>query len=413
MLDLVIINGLVVTQNENRDIKQANIGINKGKIEYIGEEILPSKKIIDAKDYVILPAFLNGHIHFGEYYLRGYKNSLTTEKYILLGEKFYNTFKDINEEIRNSSIKNVLLESIQNGTLTVLGVRGWPIVQEFPVNAYLGYPLMNSNKLDNYKIDFKKRFNLLEKSSNVEYFLGLHSVKWIEENTLKDISTFFKENKQIKLSLHISETFEEVQFIKNKYGITPVQLLDRYNLLNERTLLVHCNYLDDNDIELLKQKNVSVAICHNSNLKLQNKPCDVKKMLNNGINVLVATDGPATNDSLSLLDSLKTTALLTNLDSITLLDMITVNPAKHMEINSGSIIEGNKADLIMYNINSLNMTYMQSIIENLIYTSGNKPEIVIKDGNVIIENYLFKNKIEYDIIQEKKRIIELIENKKI
>ena len=85
MLDLVIINGLVVTQNENRDIKQANIGINKGKIEYIGEEILRSKKIIDAKDYVILPAFLNGHIHFGEYYLRGYKNSLTTEKYILLG----------------------------------------------------------------------------------------------------------------------------------------------------------------------------------------------------------------------------------------------------------------------------------------------------------------------------------------
>lgn len=413
MLDLVIINGLVVTQNENRDIKQANIGINKGKIEYIGEEILPSKKIIDAKDYVILPAFLNGHIHFGEYYLRGYKNSLTTEKYILLGEKFYKTFKDINEEIRNSSIKNVLLESIQNGTLTVLGVRGWPIVQEFPVNAYLGYPLMNSNKLDNYKIDFKKRFNLLEKSSNVEYFLGLHSVKWIEENTLKDISTFFKENKQIKLSLHISETLEEVQFIKNKYGITPVQLLDRYNLLNERTLLVHCNYLDDNDIELIKQKNVSVAICHNSNLKLQNKPCDVKKMLDNGINVLVATDGPATNDSLSLLDSLKTTALLTNLDSTTLLDMITVNPAKYMEINSGSIIEGNKADLIMYNINSLNMTYMQSIIENLIYTSGNKPEIVIKDGNVIIENYLFKNKIEYDIIQEKKRIIELIENKKI
>ena len=170
--------------------------------------------------------------------------------------------------------------------------------------------------------------------------------------------------------------------------------------------------MDDNDIELIKQKNVSVAICHNSNLKLQNKPCDVKKLLNNGINVLVATDGPATNDSLSLLDSLKTTALLTNLDSTTLLDMITVNPAKYMEINSGSIIEGNKADLIMYNINSLNMTYMQSIIENLIYTSGNKPEIVIKDGNVIIENYLFKNKIEYDIIQEKKRIIELIENKK-
>ena len=412
MLDLLIKNGLVVTQNKNREIKQINIGIYKGEIKYLGNEIISSNQIIDAKEFVILPGFLNGHIHFGEYYLRGYKDNLTTEEYILLGEKFYNTFKDINDEIRNSSIKNVLLESIQNGTLTVLGVRGWPIVQKFPVNAYLGYPMMNSNKLDDYKIDFKKRFNLLEKSSNVEYFIGLHSVKWIEENALKDISIFLKENKQVKLSLHICETMAEVEYIKNKYGITPVQLLDRYNMLNERTLLVHCNYLDDNDIELIKQNNVSIAICHNSNLKLQNKPCNAKKMLDNGINLLVATDGPATNDSLSLLDSLKTTALLTNLDSNTLLDMITINPAKYMKIDSGSIVEGNKADLIMYNVNNLNMTYTQSIIENLIYTSGNKPEIVIKDGNIIIENYLFKNKIECDIMQEKKRIIELIESKK-
>lgn len=58
-------------------------------------------------------------------------------------------------------------------------------------------------------------------------------------------------------------------------------------------------------------------------------------------------------------------------------------------------------------------TYNKSIIENLIYTSGNKPEIVMKDGKIIIENYMFKNKIEYDIIQEKNRIINLLENNNI
>lgn len=410
MVDLLIINGLVVTQNEKREVKQINIGIKNGEIVYLGNENIPAEEIIDAKEYVIVPGFLNAHIHFGEYFLRGYKDRLTTESYILLGEKFHERFKEINDEIRNSSINNVVLESIQNGTLTVFGVRGWPNVQKFPINAFLGYPMMNSNKLKDYKLDFEKNFKLLEKSYNVEYFIGLHSVKWIEENTLKEIAEFLRKNKEIKLSLHICETSEEVEYIKKKYELTPIELLNKYNLLNENTLLVHCNYLEESDVKLIKDNNVSIVVCHNSNLKLSNKPCDVLKLLSNGINVIVATDGPATNDSLSLLDSLKTTALLTGLDSYKLLDMITVNPAKYMKINSGSIVKGNKADMLFYNKNNLNFTYNKSIIENLIYTSGNKPEIIIKDGKIIMENYMFKNKIEYDIIQEKNRIINLLEN---
>ena len=175
---------------------------------------------------------------------------------------------------------------------------------------------------------------------------------------------------------------------------------------------MHCNYLNENDIKLIKDNSVSVAVCHSSNLKLNNKPCNIKKLLDNGINVMVATDGPATNDSLSLLDSLKVTALLSGINSSKLLDLITVNPAQYMKINSGSIVEGNKADILLYNKNSLNITYTQSAVENLIYTSGNKPEIIIKDGKVIIENYKFKDKIENNIINEKNKIINLLENNK-
>lgn len=410
MLDLLIKNGLIVTQNLKREIKQTNIGIKDEKIIYVGDKTIPSKNVIDAKEYVILPAFLNAHIHFGEYFLRGYKKSLSTEEYILLGEKFHTKFKDIIDEIRSNSIDNVLLESIKNGTLTVFGVRGWPNVQKFPVNAFLGYPMMNSQKLNEYRLNFEQKFNSLEKNENVEYFIGLHSVKWIENDTLIEISNFLKNNTKIKLSLHICETSEEVEYIKKKYEMTPIELLDKYELLNENTLLVHCNYLNDNDINLIKSNKVSVVACHSSNLKLKNKPCDIKRLLDNEINVIVATDGPATNDSLSLLDSLRTTALLTNLDSNTLLDMITVNPAKYMKINSGSIIDGNKADILFFNRNNLNFTYKKSIIENIIYTSGNIPEIVMKDGKIIIENYNFKTIDECDIIQEKNRIIELIEN---
>lgn len=410
MLDLLIKDGLIVTQNSKREIKQTNIGIKDNKIVYVGDKDISSKKVIEAKEYIILPAFLNAHIHFGEYFLRGYKKNLSTEEYILLGEKFHTKFNNIIDEIRNSSINNVILESIKNGTLTVFGVRGWPNIESFPVNAFLGYPMMNSKKLMEYKLNFEQKFKSLEKKKNVEYFIGLHSVRWIEKETLIEISNFLKNNKRIKLSLHICETAEEVKYIEKKYKMTPIELLKKYDLLNENTLLVHCNYLSNNDIMLIKNNKVSVAVCHSSNLKLKNKPCNIKKLLDNQINVIVATDGPATNDSLSLLDSLRTTALLTNLDSNILLDMITINPANYMKINSGSIIEGNKADILFFNRNNLNFTYKKSIIENLIYTSGNKPEIVMKDGKIIIESYNFKIIDECDIIREKNRIVKLIEN---
>ena len=97
-----------MTQNKKREIKRINIGVKNGRIEYLGTEALPSYKKINAKEYIILPGFLNGHIHFGEYYLRGYKENLSTEDYILLGENFYNKFRNINDKIRNSSINNVV-----------------------------------------------------------------------------------------------------------------------------------------------------------------------------------------------------------------------------------------------------------------------------------------------------------------
>lgn len=411
MLDTIIINGIVVTQNEKRQILNTNIGIKDGKIEKIGSEFWQADKIIDASNYVITPAYLNGHVHFGEYYLRGYKGKVTTEEYIKLGERFHDFFIKENEEIRNSSIDNVMLESIQNGTLTMFGVRGWPNAQKFGINVYLGYPIMNSGKLSSYIEDFERRFIALRREKHAEYFLGLHSLKWVNEENLHIIAEFLSKHKEIKMSLHICETKEEISYIKKKYKTSPIKLLEMLNLLNENTLLVHCNYLNDEDINLIRKRKASVAVCHSSNLKLGNKPCDASLLLRNGINIMIATDGPATSDSLSLLDAIKLTALISDIDAQNLYDMITVNPAKYMNINTGSVQIGNQADLLFYDRNSLNITYRNSILENLIYLSNNRPRNIMKSGNFIIKNYKFINGIEKSVLREKSRIIQLIEKK--
>lgn len=410
MLDMILKNGVVVTQNDKREILKTNIGIKNGRIEKIGDDFTKAKIIIDASSYVITPAYLNGHIHFGEYYLRGYKEKLTTEDYIILGEKFYKLFINEYERIRSSSIDNVMCESIKNGTLTVMGVRGWPNVQKFGVNAFLGYPVMNSEKLDSYTDDLENRFNMLNKEENVEYFIGLHSLKWLSDKGLNKVMKFLALYNNTKLSLHVCETKDEVMYITQKYKMSPIKALSKFGLLNENTLLVHCNYLSNDDIDIIKQSNASVAVCHSSNLKLGNFPCDIRRLLDAEINVLIATDGPATSDSLSLLEALRVSALVSNVETQRLYDMITINPAKYMKINTGSIQVGNLADVLFYDRNELGITYPNAILQNLVYIPSNKPCFVMKSGNFIIKNYEFVDDIK-KILKEKNEIIKLIEMK--
>ena len=411
MMDVIIKGGVVVTQNEKREIVDIDIGIKDGLIVKLGEHLSNTKSVIRAESYIITPAYLNGHIHFGEYYLRGYKERLGTEEYISAGEKFCRFFDEELEAIRTSSIDNVMCESIKNGTLTFFGMRGWPRVQRFGVNAFLGYPLMNSEKLAGYLKDFEKQFDSLKQEKDTEYFLGLHSLKWLSERELEAVRIFMQSHPDVKLSLHICETKKEIKYITDKYNMSPICLMDKFDLLNEKALLVHCNYLSEEDRELIKRSGASVAVCHSSNLKLGNVPCDVKALLEKGINVMAATDGPATSDSLSLLDAIRVTALVSGAAVQDLYDMITVNPAKYMGINTGSIQAGNKADLMLYDRNDLCFTYRNSVLENLVYLPGCRPAKILKSGKVIVDNYRYTDNVEVPVLQEKNRIISLIEGK--
>lgn len=408
MLDILIKDGIVVTQNEKREIKKTNIGIEDGLIKYIGNDILEAKKIIKANNYIITPAFINSHIHFGEYYLRGYHGNINTEEYIELGEKFYKTFKDKNDDIRKSSIYNVVYESIISGSLTLMGVRGWPYVSNMPVNAFLGYPLMNSEKKGQYIENFENRFFKLEDRINTKYFIGLHSTKWVTEKTLVQLSDFLKANNNLKLTVHVCESKQEIEYVKNKYGVTPIELLHKYDLLNKNTLLIHCCYLNQQDVKLIKANNSSVVACFNSNLKLGNKCCNIIELLQNNINVMIGTDGPATCDSLNILDTAKTTSLITRIDEQSIFDMITVNPAKYLEINAGKIEKNYKADLLFFDKYSTSITYMNSIINNLIYSPDLKPTHIMKDGKMILDDKEFYRKAE-EIKKQKLNYINYIE----
>jgi len=384
MYDIVIKNGYIYDVINNKIIKK-EIAI-KDNLIILSDVTNQGRKVIDATNKIILPGFINTHIHFGEYYAKGYDKKFTTEEYIDYTENFNFQNKSFKEQIRQTSTKLAAYEALKYGSTTLMGIRGWDSIDDFRSRLYLGYPLMKSEKLKKYLIKPFENFEKLINTDLNNHYIFLHSIQTVDETILSNLSEYLKE-KNIKLAVHTSETKKENDFVKQKYQKTPVELLEHYNLLNKNTLLVHCCYINDKDITIIKKHQCTICICPNSNLKLKNQIAPIKQIIKKGINICLGTDGAATNDSLNIIDSLKTVGLITDLNSGELIKMITLNPNKYLKNNSGKIENQMLADLIIYDLNDYRIVRKETFINNLIYSSAILPEYVIINGKIIFENF--------------------------
>ena len=88
-------------------------------------------------------------------------------------------------------------------------------------------------------------------------------------------------------------------------GCSPVQYLDRLEVLSPGTLLVHCLRLRPPDLPILKQSGVSVAHCPKSNWKLGHGWMDLKQVFQAGIPLGLGSDSVASNNSMDLFEEMR------------------------------------------------------------------------------------------------------------
>ncbi len=156
------------------------------------------------------------------------------------------------------------------------------------------------------------------------------------------------------LHIHIAETETEGAVLEAKYGLSTVAILDEHGVLDGNVLAAHSVWLSPADIATFATRNVSVAHCPKSNMKLGSGIAPVVAMLTAGVNVGLGTDGVASNDDLELWDELQLAPLLARvssqdpsvLDASTALLMATSRGATALGINTGTLASGSWADII-------------------------------------------------------------------
>ncbi|RJX28057.1 MAG: amidohydrolase [Desulfurivibrio sp.] len=179
--------------------------------------------------------------------------------------------------------------------------------------------------------------------------------------------------------IHLSETADEVETVRKRYGKTPVNHLEALGLLDGRVIADHCVVLSAGEIDLLSRRQVKVAHCPESNMKLASGVAPVPELLAAGVTVGLGTDGSASNNNVDLFAEMDMAAKLhkvhrldpTVMTARQTLQMATMGGARVLgaEREIGSLEPGKKADLIVLDLDQPHLTPMYNIASHLVYAA--------------------------------------------
>lgn len=385
-------------------VKNTNVLIKDKKFSKIGNFNTDDYDcdVLDGKNLVMLPGFVNNHTHIPMTLLRGYAEDLPLNRW--LTEKVFPFEDKIKPEDAYNASVIAIAEMLSFGVTSFTDMYFFcedicRAVKEIGIKANISRGLVSFDNIDLYSIKaFKESENLYKKYNNKDNILidmCIHGEYTSNKIIVKDMAAFTKDL-GCNIHIHLSETQEETSDCIDRHNMTPTQYMDYYGVFKNKTTAAHCVYISDEDIEILKENDVTVAHCPVSNLKLGNSISPVSKFLKNNINVSIGTDGVASNNNFNMIEEIKLACILQKskeqdpsvLGTKKALEMLTINGYKSQgREKTGYIVEGNYADCVVFDLDSINMLPNYDILTNIIYSSTAKNiKMTIINGDILYKN---------------------------
>lgn len=425
-MKIVIKNAIIVTMNQNNDIiNNGQVEIDNNIITYVGNNREVRGEIIDAQGNIIMPGFVNTHCHLAMTLFRGYGENSNFKNWWLdymrpleekleVGDCYYGATLGILELIKNgvTTVADFYLHYDETAKAVVdTGIRA-----NIGIGAITGREVLSEDFLNN-------ELNKISLCHRIKPILYAHSLYSCDESQFLELNKFAQKYNLIK-STHASETLMEVGTIYNKYNKTPIALLESYGFFDSPCILAHCVHCDKEDIEIMKQYDISVATNPSSNLILGSGIAPLYSFIKNNINVSIGTDGAASNNNLNmfkemyLADNLQA-GVLNQAQAVTTIDalkMATIRGAIALGYNNlGRIDNGFLADIIMIDVHRPNMQPTNNVFNNLVNAcESNNVVMTMIDGKIVYRNDKFYCNVDYNnIVNHCNKIIERIDTKNI
>ena len=198
----------------------------------------------------------------------------------------------------------------------------------------------------------------------------------------------------LRIHVHAAETALETRQCRERHGgLSPFAYLERCGALDVPVVAAHCVHVTDDDLDIMAHHGVSA--CHNpaSNMKLGSGVAPVHLMLERGVNVVLGTDGVASNNSHNMFRDMYLMALL-NKGCRQDPTLVTPRDVLYCATRAGALAQGRqdcglvkegfKADLAVLDASGPNMCPMTNALNNLVYAAcGSEVVLTMCDGRVV------------------------------
>lgn len=352
----------------------------------------PDAAHVELNQHALLPGFVNTHGHLAMNLMRGLADDLPLMTW--LGEHIWPTeSKWVSAEFVRDGSRLAMAEMIKSGTTCFSDMYFFPNVVAEEAGSIgmrgqicapiLDFPTIWACDADDYIDKAQALAQHYRKHPLLSIGLGPHAPYTVSDTPLQRVAQLARELR-LPVQIHLHETQHEVDEEMKARGKRPIQRLHALGLLNPDLALqcVHMTALNEDDTKLIRQAGAHVLHCPESNLKLASGFSPIARLLQNGINVALGTDGAASNNDLDMLSELRTAALLAKavagdaavVDADTTLRMATLNGAKALGLDHriGSIEPGKRADLIAIDLDHLNTTPCFNVVSNLVYAASSQ-----------------------------------------
>ena len=410
-MSTLIRNGLVLLvdgagwKTEKKDIR-----IDGNRIVRVGED-LPAEgcTVIDATDRLVIPGLINAHTHAYMTMHRNYADDLAffdwldkvqqVEDGMAEEDIYWATLLAIIEMIRSGTtcFVDMTIKSAKEKTGPLSAAAG--AVADSGFRAVISRGLAGVSDSEESLMKFGQvvhEMELFKGESRLQFLHGPHAPYSCMADYLQKLTQSCKD-RGIGQTIHLSESLAEMDGIAKEHGTTPIQYVDSQGVFDVPCIVAHAVYATEEDIRIMAEKHVSVAINPKSNMKLGNGFAPAKAFLDAGINVCLGTDGCGSNNSLNMFQEMNAAALVYKganrqaqcIGAADVLKMATLNGAKAIgrEGELGEIREGALADLVLLRLNEPQFIPANNLVSGLVYSAkGSEVDTVLVDGRVLLRD---------------------------
>jgi len=414
-IDLIVEGDYVVSMDDDGSIyENGAVAVDEGLIVAIGpaadiESRYSASEHLQGGNRIVLPGLINGHSHAAMTLLRGVADDLALmdwlNNYIFPAEVEF-----VDAEFVRIGTELACWEMIRGGTTTFVDMYYYPdvvatVVEQCGLRAFVSATVIDQRSPDAENagdsiargMEFIKRWK--GRNDRIMPIFGPHANYTLNAEQLRATREAANEA-GVPISIHMSESPFELQYSKQTYGMTSIELFESIGFLDGPTIGAHVVWPTESEIAILAERQVGVIHNPTSNMKIASGISPVTEMLRAGVRVGLGTDGAASNNDLDLWEEMRLAAFLQKVEQMdpevlsahTVLTMATRGGAEAIGLGDkvGSLAVGMRADLIQVSFDDVHFVPTYDVTSHLVYVADEQDVAsVVVDGKLLMRDKQF------------------------